>query len=185
MRPDGTAEMRNMEMESKKAMWTLALGIALLPPLWAVLAPYIGVTTGGVALICAGLFVANGNQYKNALKIFLGFLCGDIWAVSALRCMGRLPLSADLALFATLFLFGALAVILGTAFAKFIFLPSWLCGWAIGMTVLGPLGSGNFGSIPIQIAVSMFVGVFYVGIGVDLFQKSLLRLLEKPQMFRK
>ena len=34
--------------------WTLALCIALLPPLWAVAAPYLGVTTGAVALICAG-----------------------------------------------------------------------------------------------------------------------------------
>ena len=46
--------------------WTLALGIALFPPLWAVIAPYLKVSTGAVALICAGLYVTNGNKRKDA-----------------------------------------------------------------------------------------------------------------------
>ncbi|HBF1431441.1 TPA: DUF1097 domain-containing protein, partial [Clostridioides difficile] len=46
----------------KKEILTLSMGIALLPPLWAVLAPYIGIKTGAVALICAGLYVTNGNK---------------------------------------------------------------------------------------------------------------------------
>ena len=43
---------------------TLALLIALLPPLWAVLAPTLGVQTGAVALICAGVYVSAGNDRK-------------------------------------------------------------------------------------------------------------------------
>ena len=47
-------------MEEKRIktinMLTLAFGIAFMPPVWAVLAPFIGVDTGAVALICAGLF---------------------------------------------------------------------------------------------------------------------------------
>ena len=86
-------------MERRK-MWTetmtLALGIAVLPPLWAVAAPYIGVTTGAVALICAGLFVTNGNKYKDAFKICIGFLCGDLWAVVALVIMDSLNWNPDL-----------------------------------------------------------------------------------------
>ena len=46
---------------------TLALGIALLPPIWAVLSPYAGITTGAVALICAGLYVTNGNKVSGVL----------------------------------------------------------------------------------------------------------------------
>ena len=39
--------------EKRQRMLTLALGIALLPPIWAILAPAIGITTCAVALICA------------------------------------------------------------------------------------------------------------------------------------
>lgn len=53
-------------MDEKKRkrvnMLTLAFGIAFMPPIWAVLSPYLGVSTGAVALICAGLYVANGNK---------------------------------------------------------------------------------------------------------------------------
>jgi len=161
--------------EKSKNMWTLALGIGLLPPIWAVLAPYIGVTTGAVALICAGLFVANGNQHGNTIKICLGFLCGDIWAVAALKAMDIMQLNADLELFITLFVMGAAAVVIGTFLEKIIFLPSWLCGWAIGLTILAPIGIHNLGSVPIQIGAAMIVGVFYVGVGVDLFQKWLMK----------
>ena len=67
----------------KQANRTLAICIALLPPIWAVAAPYIGVTTGAVALICAGLCAANGDKRENALPISIGFLLGDLWAVLA------------------------------------------------------------------------------------------------------
>ena len=111
-------------MERRK-MWTetmtLALGIAVLPPLWAVAAPYIGVTTGAVALICAGLFVTNGNKYKDAFKICIGFLCGDLWAVVALVIMDSLNWNPDLELYIILFAMGGLAVLVGTWLKKWIF----------------------------------------------------------------
>ena len=46
-----------MEEKQRKTvnMLTLAFAIAFMPPIWAVLAPFIGVGTGSVALICAGL----------------------------------------------------------------------------------------------------------------------------------
>ena len=82
-------------MDEKKRkrvnMLTLAFGIAFMPPIWAVLSPYLGVSTGAVALICAGLYVANGNKRKDALKIAVGFLCGDLWAVLAVWIMETLP----------------------------------------------------------------------------------------------
>ena len=71
-------------------MLALAFGIAFMPPIWAVLSPYLGVSTGAVALICAGLYVANGNKRKDALKITVGFLCGDLWAVLAVWIMETL-----------------------------------------------------------------------------------------------
>lgn len=155
----------------------LALGIAAMPPLWAVLAPYIGVTTGAVALICAGVFAANGNRYSDAPKISIGFLCGDFWAVAALFIMEKLNWNPDVELYLTLFVLGGLAVLISTALEKYIFLPAWLCGWAVGLTIMAPVGLGALGSLPIQIGAAMVVGVVYVGIGVDLFQRVLIRKL--------
>ena len=59
-------------MEEKRIktinMLTLAFGIAFMPPVWAVLAPFIGVDTGAVALICAGLFVATAIDGRIRLR---------------------------------------------------------------------------------------------------------------------
>ncbi len=153
---------------------TLALGIALLPPIWAVLSPYVGITTGAVALICAGLYVTNGNKVSDALKITLGFLCGDIWAVLAVFIMEKLSFNPNTELYGTLFVLGGIAVLIGETIPKYIFTPAWLCGWAIGLTIMGPMSIGEIGTLPIQIGAAMIAGVVYVGIGVDAFQKKLI-----------
>lgn len=165
--------------EKKINILTLALGIALLPPLWAVLAPYIGVSTGAVALICAGVYVTNGNKRKDAFKIGAGFLLGDLWAVLAIWIMEKLPFHPNVELYITLFVLGGLAVIIGESFSKYIFTPSWLCGWAIGLTIMGAMQVKELGTLPIQIGAAMIAGVVYVGIGVDAFQKALIRIITK------
>ena len=162
--------------EKWKNTLTLALGIALLPPIWAVLSPVFGVTTGAVALICAGVYVANGNKLEDAVKISIGFLLGDLWAVIAIRAMELMQMNESLETFITLFIMGGLAVIIGDLVPKFIFTPAWLCGWAIGLTIMAPLGSSQSGSLPIQIGAAMLAGVWYVGAGVDAFQKWLLKV---------
>jgi len=101
-----------------RPVWTLALCIALFPPIWAVLAPYLGVTTGAVALICAGIYVAAGNEKRHALPMSLGFLAGDFWAVSALWIMERLPWSPSLELFLTLFFLGGAAVLIASCLPR-------------------------------------------------------------------
>lgn len=163
--------------EKKINTLTLAFGIAMLPPLWAVLAPYIGVSTGAVALICAGVYVTNGNKRKDAFKISVGFLLGDLWAVLAVWIMEKLPIHPNVELYITLFVLGGLAVIIGDSFSKYIFTPSWLCGWAIGLTIMGAMQVKELGTLPIQIGVAMIAGVVYVGIGVDAFQKFLIHVL--------
>lgn len=165
-----------MEKNTKKVnMLTLALGIALLPPIWAVAAPYIGVNVGAVALICAGLYVANGNERKDALKITAGFIAGDIWAVLALWIMERLPWNPDVELYVTLFIMGGCAVLIGEMIPAVFYTPAWLCGWVIGLTVMGPVQISELGMLPVQIGAAMIAGVFYVGVGVDVFQKFLIR----------
>ena len=158
---------------------TLALGIALLPPIWAVLAPYAGITTGAVALICAGVYVANGNKVSDALKIALGFLCGDAWAVLAIFIMEKLSFNPNVELYGTLFVLGGLAVLIGETIPKLVFTPAWLCGWAIGLTIMGPMAIAEIGTLPIQIGAAMIAGVVYVGIGVDAFQKMLIKAFSK------
>lgn len=157
----------------KKEVWTLALGIALLPPVWAVLSPFIGVQTGAVALICAAIYVANGNKAADGVKISVGFLLGDAWAVAALGLMKLLMLDESLETFLILFVLGGLAVLVSGALPRCIYLPSWLCGWAIGLTVMAPIGFDAIGTLPVQIGVAMLAGVWYVGWGVDRFQRLL------------
>ena len=69
-------------MSKRAETLTLALCIALLPPIWAVAAPYVGVTTGAVALICAGLCAANVDKAADAPRISAGFLLGDFWGLA-------------------------------------------------------------------------------------------------------
>lgn len=158
---------------------TLAFAIALLPPIWAVLSAVAGITTGAVALICAGVYVANGNKVKDAVKILIGFLLGDIWAVIAIFVMEKMTFNPNLELFMTLFVMGGLAVLIGESIPGLIFTPAWLCGWAIGLTIMGPLAVSELHTLPFQIAVAMTAGVIYVGIGVDAFQKVLLSRFKK------
>lgn len=155
----------------------LALGIAMLPPLWAVVSPYLGITTGAVALICAALYVVNGNKLQDGIKISLGFLCGDIWSYSALKFMSLFTYNPNVVLYSTLFILGGLAVIISCLYNRWIYLPAWLCGWAIGLTIMGPIGINHLGSLPIQIGISMLVGVWYVGAGVDKFQAIVIKII--------
>ena len=160
----------------KKETLSLAACIALFPPLWAVAAPYIGITTGAVALICAGLYVANGNRLRDAVKISTGFLLGAAWAWLALRIMAAVELNPNVELFCTLFVLGALAVLISAALEKWIFCPAWLCGWAIGLTVMTMVQSEEINSYFLQIAAAMLVGVWYVGAFLNWIQQKLLKL---------
>lgn len=166
-------------MVKKSETLTLALCIALLPPIWAVAAPYLNVTTGAVALICAGLCAANGDKASDAVRISIGFLLGDFWAWLAIWIMDILPWNPDAELFGTLFLLGGLAVIFSSLAPKWIFCPAWLCGWAIGLTIMASNGFSEVGSLPFQIGAAMLVGVWYVGVFLNVVRNWMLRLLSK------
>lgn len=163
----------------KKETLTLAFCIALFPPIWAVAAPYVHVNTGAVALICAGLYVTNGNKYKDGVKISLGFLLGDLWSYIAMVITEKWNGNKDIVLFVTLFVLGGLAVIVSSFIPKWIHCPSWLCGWAIGLTILTQLGYDHIGTYPLQIGISMLVGVWYVGAMLDAIQKKMSGVQEK------
>lgn len=164
-----------MKNKLNREALTLALCIALFPPIWAVLAPRIGVQTGAVALICAGVYAAAGNRTELAVPMSLGFLAGDLWAVVALWVMDLLPLGENASLFATLFVMGGLAVLIASLLPRVFYMPSWLCGWAIGLTIMAPAGLAALGSYPLQIGAAMLAGVWYVGVLVEWIHQKLCR----------
>lgn len=155
----------------KNPKLALAISIGLLPPIWAVLSSHVGITCGAVALICAGIYVTAGNKVELGLPMSLGFLLSDAMAVGALWLMENLPFGPDANTFLTLAVLGFCAVMLCTRLEKVFFLPAVLSGWAVGLTVMGPLGFANLGSMPLQVAVAMLAGVWYAGWAVDVFSR--------------
>ena len=155
----------------KNPKLALAISIGLLPPIWAVLSSHAGITCGAVALICAGIYVTAGNKVELGLPMSLGFLLSDLMAVGALWLMENLPFGADVNTFLTLAVLGFCAVLLCTNLEKVFFLPAVLSGWAVGLTVMGPLGFANLGTVPIQVAIAMLAGVWYAGYAVDVFSR--------------
>ena len=152
---------------NRKETLTLALLIAVMPPAWAVISPYLGNTVGPVALICAGIYATNGNKFKDAHKIALGYLAGDIWALIAFEIMAHTPINPDMTLFLTLAVFGFILVVISNKFSNIIHMPSWLTGWAIGMLTMNLDKTTPIMSLTVQIAVAMLVGVYYVGALLD------------------
>ena len=149
----------------------LAISIGLLPPIWAVVSGHLGITCGAVALICAGIYVSAGNKVELGPSMSMDFLLADLMAVGAIWLMENLPFGADLNTFLTLGVLGFAAVLLCSRFDKVFFLPATLSGWAVGLTVMGPLGFANLGSMPLQVGVAMLAGVWYAGWLVDVFSR--------------
>lgn len=167
-----------MNRSRRKEILTLAFLVALLPPVWAVSAPYLHVSVGPIALICAGIYGANGNMFRDAPKISLGFLAGDAWALLSAVITATpeaAKLGAGLSLFLTLFILGFLAVVIAMNLPKLFYLPAWLSGWAIGMLTMNMAHGMSLGKLSIQIGAAMLVGVFYVGALVDMLQKWITR----------
>ena len=159
----------------KKEVLTLALLLAILPPIWAVASPYLGNTVGPIALICAGIYATNGNKFQDAHKIALGYLAGDIWALIVTYIMSITPFNADLTLFVLLAVFGFVLVIIASKFEDIIHMPSWLAGWAIGMLTMNLDKVTPLTSLAVQIGIAMLVGVYYVGALLDYIHKLILR----------
>lgn len=159
---------------NRKEIITLALLVGILPPLWAVISPYLGNTLGPIALITAGIYGCNGNKFEDAGKISLGYLGGDIWALIATVSMRSITnINPDIMLFIVLFILGFLAVIICCNFDKYVFMPAWLAGWAIAMLTMNLDTVTSLSSLTFQIAVSMLVGVYYVGALLDKIHRML------------
>lgn len=150
-----------------KELLTLALLVGILPPTWALISPYIGVHVGPIALIAAGIYGANGNKFEDSFKI----AAGDIWSLIATAVMQKTPFSANLTLWSTLFILGFIAVIISAKFPRYVYLPSFLAGWAIAMLSMNLDSTTPLIRMTIEIGVAMLVGVYYVGALIDKIHK--------------
>jgi len=162
-----------------KSLLALMLCISTIPMIWAVLSPNMGIHTGAVSLVCAAVYSANGNKRKDGLKLSIGFLCGDLWAVLFMFLTDKFNLHSELKQFVILFIVGSLSVLISGILNKLISLPALLCGWALGMLIMAPLGIHKLSTLPLQIGISMLVGVWYIGEGVNLFHGLLCKPTKK------
>ena len=154
-------------MQNRKQIISLALLIAILPPIWAVAGPYLGNSVGPIALITAGIYAANGNKWEDAHKISMGLLLGDVWSLISSYIMSHTPFNANLTLFCTLFVLGFLVVVISSALDKYIYMPAWLAGLAIAMLTMNLDKVTPIMNLAVQIAVAMLVGIYYVGALLD------------------
>ena len=165
-------------MQKFKVIGLLALLVAVIAPLWAAVTAYLGLLTGAVALICAGLYVANGMILANALKITLGFLFGNIWgwlAFMAIPPVIGVVGFPPLGIFLVLFVFAGLAVFIACYLDKILDLSALLSGLSIILVVL--LLPGH--NIPpltlvLHVAIAMVGGIWLVGVLITELHKKLI-----------
>ena len=171
-------------MQKFKVIGLLAVLIAVIAPLWAALSDKFGLTTGAVALICAGLYVANGMVVKNGLKITLGFLVGNVWAFCAFQVILALVgagLNFHVTLFLVLACFALVAVFIACYLDKVFDLSAWLAGWAITLTLLPFAGAffpdaetGQELKLLLHVAIAMVAGVWLIGVLITSTHKFLI-----------
>ena len=53
-----------------------AIGVALLPPIWATVSALFGITFGWVSLACAGMYFIIGDPVKSGIKTSVSFFDG-------------------------------------------------------------------------------------------------------------
>lgn len=170
------SKRENLNRDSGKGKYkevlTLALLVGILPPTWALISPYIGVHVGPIALIAAGIYGANGNKFEDSFKIAAGYIAGDIWSlIITTVLMQKTSFNANLTLWFTLFILGFIAVIISAKFPRYVYLPSFLAGWAIAMLSMNLDETNSLIRMTIEIGVAMLVGVYYVGALIDKIHK--------------
>lgn len=162
--------MSNESKEKRNGILALAIGVAIIPALWAVVSPYLQINAGPVALVAASIFFAYGGKVKH-LNAALGFMMGLASGVLAVYMILNLPFSPDLNLFLTLAVVAGGSVILALSVcSSFTDLSSWLGGLAITVLVMVmamqggmPPQVGAWGNIIFSLAANMLAGVYVIG----------------------
>lgn len=172
--------MLQLKFKMKNALPT-AIGIALLPPIWAVLSELGGIQFGWIALAAGGIYVAAGDNIQNGLKISGGFFMSCIWGYIATKILQSYPgINHYLLLFLVLCIMGFICSILAlTILEKVTYLPAWLGGWAIALGTFGQTSQDSMEITFIKLLIAMLAGVWYIGAFNNYFQNSIRKKMNK------
>lgn len=171
-----------MIMKSKiKSALPTSIGVALLPPIWAVLSELCGIKFGWIALAAGGVYVAAGDDIKDAVKISGGFFMACIWGYIATKIFQcYTDINHYLLLFSVLCIMGFICSLLAfTILEKVTYLPSWLGGWAIALGTFGETDPNFMGITFIKLLIAMLAGVWYIGAFNNCFQKYIRKKMNK------
>jgi hypothetical protein len=153
----------------KRETWALVVPIALLPAIWSVIAGFVGVTVPAVAMISATLYVILVKSIPDAVKMSVGFVLGVITAVISLMIIGALPIAPPVAIPLVMIVMVALVIIIQSFIGKYADLFSWLCSFAVSMTVFSLTPTDKMMGMAVQLIVSMLVGIWWIGfVGVKI-----------------
>lgn len=159
-----------------------AIGVALLPPIWAVVSASFGITFGWVSLACAGMYFIIGDPVRSGIKTSVSFLMGCLWGLAATVVINRLPINKIISLFAVLCVYGFVAVICSELILKKrTVLSAWLGSWAIALGVFGQAEPHQFGIILIKLIIAMLVSVWYIVLFNQKFQKLLKQIIKRKK----
>lgn len=147
----------------KKETWAMVIGISFVPAVWAVIANHIGVEIAATAMISACPYVLAGKTVKDSLSMTVGLLLGIVWTRITFLLMSSLTFNADIVTFVVLVVMVALAIIISSFAPKAIHCVSWLCGFALGLTVLGLSDVSAYNIMSLKLALAMIVGDWCVG----------------------
>lgn len=155
-----------------------AVGVALLPPLWAVVSALAGIPFGWVSLASAGMLLPFHEPLRAGVRQSLSFFMGCIWGLTATIAMSALPLPQMSALFLVLCVWGFAAVLLSeVAFRQKTVLAIWLGSWAIALGTFGEITPANYAAVFGKLLLAMLCGVWYIGLLNQKFQALLDRHL--------
>lgn len=176
-------------MEWKKSFreaFPAAVGIALLPPLWAVVSASAGIEFGWVSLACASMLLPFHKPLKAGIWQSISFVLGMVWGLTATIAQQKLLLPQNVSLFLVLCVWGFVAVVLSeVVFHKKTVLPIWLGSWAISLGMFGGSDPSQYGAVFGKLLAATLSGVWYIGLLNQKFQDWIDRRISVHSTARK
>jgi hypothetical protein len=177
--------MKRIELKaSMRNVLPAAVGVALLPPLWAVVSACVGIEFGWVSLACAGMLLPFHKPLKAGVRQSISFFMGCVWGLTATLALGGLPLPQSVSVFLVLCVWGFVAVLLSEVFFHTV-LPIWLGGWAIALGLFGESVPSQYGITFLKLLIAMLCGVWYIGLFNQNFQSWLDKHLPNARRLSK
>lgn len=143
--------------------WVKVVSLAVLPVFWVAAAGLTNVIAAPVAMIAATIYVMGAKTVRDGLTMTAGFLLGIIFSFGSILLIPVLPFSDLISTCIVLLVVVSIIVILQSLLYKVSNLFAWLCSYSVGMTLFSLCPEERLESIALQLAVSMLVGVWFMG----------------------